>query len=315
MPLGQCVPRQAYARCLIAAMIIIPVAAWCYLPTIIALVGAWNREPDYSHGFLVAPLAILFLWARRDCYPIECDRFRMWGWSLIVLGLAMRWVGARYYLEALDGWSIAVWLGGVVGVFAGWRVFTWALPSLAFLLLAVPLPFSAERVLSMPLQHVAAEFSCGILQMIGEPALATNNTIVVGDHHFEVERACSGLRIFVGIAALAYAYVVLVRRPWWEKCLLLIAVVPIALISNAARIVATAFIYQHVSVEAGKKFTHDAAGWVMIVLAATLFGLLLRYLKWLVRDYTVVNVGDLIRHDATNRAPTAIHRSQGNQDV
>ena len=73
--------------------------------------------------------------------------------------------------------------------------------------------------------------------MIGEPALAVGNTIVVGDHQLEVERACSGLRIFVGIAALAYAYVVLVRRCWWEKCLLLIAVVPIALISNAARIV------------------------------------------------------------------------------
>ena len=46
------------------------------------------------------------------------------------MGLAMRWLGARYYLEALDGWSIAVWLGGVVGVLAGWRVFAWALPSL-----------------------------------------------------------------------------------------------------------------------------------------------------------------------------------------
>ena len=122
--------------------------------------------------------------------------------------------------------------------------------------------------------------------MIGEPALAMGNTIVVGNHQLEVERACSGLRIFVGIAALAYVYVMLVRRSWWEKCLLLIAVVPIALISNAARIVVTAYMYRHVSVEAGKKFTHDAAGLAMIVLAAALFGLLLWYLKWLVRDYT-----------------------------
>ena len=71
----------------------------------------------------------------------------------------------------------------------------------------------------------------------------------------------------MGIAALAYAYVVLVRRCWWEKCLLLVAVVPIALISNAARIVVTAYIYRHVSEEAGKKFSprcgglgHDRAG-------------------------------------------------------
>ncbi len=303
-PLKQGVAGPAYVRCFVASTILLPMAAWCYLPTIHSLIGTWNREPDYSHGFLVAPLGLFFLWARRDRYPVEQDSYRFWGWSLIAVGLAMRWVSARYYLEALDGWSIPVWLGGVVGVLAGWRVFLWTLPSLAFLLLAVPLPFSAERAMSLPLQHIAAEVSCWFLQMIGEPALAMGNTIIVGDHQLEVERACSGLRIFVGIAALAYAYVVLVRRTWWEKCLLLIAVVPIALISNAARIVATAYLYQHISVEAGKKFTHDAAGWAMIVLAAALFGLLLWYLKWLVREFAVVSVGDLIRRDAANRVPT-----------
>ncbi len=288
---------------------------WCYLPTIVGLVGAWIREPDYSHGFLVAPLALLFLWARRDYYPAQRDRFRAWGWLLIAMGLAMRWLGARYYLEALDGWSIAVWLSGVVGVLAGWRVFAWALPSLAFLLFAVPLPFRVEGALSRPLQHLATQFSCWILQMIGEPALAVGNTIVVGDHQLEVERACSGLRIFVGIAALAYAYVILVRRCWWEKCLLLIAVVPIALISNTARIVATAYIYRHVSEDAGKKFAHDAAGLAMIVLAAALFGLLLLYLKWLIRDYKVVGLGDLIRREAANLTPGSNeNRSHDNQD-
>jgi exosortase len=280
------------------------------------MAGAWSREPDYSHGFLVAPLALFFLWARRDYYPAPCRPFRAWGWLLIAIGLAMRWLGARYYLEAIEGWSLAVWLGGVVGVLAGWRVLVWALPSLAFLLFAVPLPFSAERAVSGPLQHVAVESSCWILQMIGEPALAMGNTLIVGDYPFEVERACSGLRIFVGIAALAYACVVLVRCSWWEKCVLVAAAAPIAVISNAVRIVVTVCLCRHVSAEAGQRFTHDAAGWAMIVLAAALFGLLLCYLKWLVREYTVVDVGDLIRHDAASRTPGPIEiQSQGNQDV
>ena len=304
-PSKQRLAGLSYAQWLVAAVAMVSLAVWCYLPTIVTLVGVWNREPDYSHGFLVVPLAIWFLWARRDRYPVQRDSFRIWGWLLIALGLAMRWLGARYYMEALDGWSIPVWLGGVVGVFAGWRVFTWTLPSLAFLFFAVPLPFSAERALSLPLQHIAAQCSCWFLQMLGEPALAMGNTIVIGEHQLEVEHACSGLRIFVGIAALAYAYVVLAGRCWWEKCLLMIAVVPIALISNVARIVVTAYLYRHVSVEAGKQFTHDAAGWGMIVLAAVLFGLVLGYLKWLVRDYRVVDVGDLIRHVAASQPPGA----------
>jgi exosortase len=304
--------RRARRQCAVAVPILGAVAVWCYLPTMAALVATWNREPDYSHGFFVAPLAVLFLWARRHDYPVQSAPWRGWGWLLIVAGLAMRWVGARYYLESLDGWSIAVWLGGVVGVLAGWRVFLWTLPSLAFLLLAVPLPFRAERAFSLPLQHVATALSCWVLQMIGEPALAMGNTIVLGDLQLEVEQACSGLRIFVGIAALAYVYVVLVHRSWWEKCILMIAVAPIAVISNAARIVATACMYLHLSVEAGKKFTHDLAGWAMIVLAAALFGLLLQYLNWMVRDYRVVALGELIRRDAGN--PAANLRQPANAD-
>ena len=107
--------------------------------------------------------------------------------------------------------------------------------------------------------------------MIGEPAFALGNTIIIGKTPLEVERACSGLRIFMGVAAMAYVYIILVRRSWWEKCLLVVAIVPIALISNATRIAATAYLYQHISVEAGKKFIHDAAGKAEIVLAAGLF--------------------------------------------
>ena len=47
-------------------------------------------------------------------------------------------------------------------------------------------------------------------------------TIHLGEHQLEVEQACSGLRIFMGIVALAFAYVIIVRRPWWEKALLLV---------------------------------------------------------------------------------------------
>ena len=76
--------------------------------------------------------------------------------------------------------------------------------------------------------------------------------------------------------------------------------------SNATRIAATAYLYQHISVEAGKKFHDEAAGFAEIVLAAGLFALLLIYLKWLVRDYKVLGVGDLIQADVANRAPAKI---------
>ena len=70
---------------------------------------------------------------------------------------------------------------------------------------------------------------------------------------------------------------------------------PIALLANAARIVSTGLLYQYVSGEAAKKFSHDAAGWVMILFAAGLFGLVLLYLSRLIKEVEIVGVGDVVR--------------------
>jgi len=36
---------------------------WLFGPTLRSLIHVWNTEPDYSHGFLVVPLAALMLLA------------------------------------------------------------------------------------------------------------------------------------------------------------------------------------------------------------------------------------------------------------
>ncbi len=259
------------------------------------LVQAWIDEPDYSHGFFVAPLAVFFLWARREHFPGLAGRLSWGGLSLVALSLAARAVSAHLYLEAVDGWSILIWLAGVVWFLGGWRVMWWSSPSIAFLVFLVPLPFRVERWLSLPLQRMATKISCWVLQSFGQPALAEGNVIFLGEYKLEVEEACSGLRVFVGIVALAFAYLILVRRTWWEKGLLLLSVLPIALVTNSARIVITGLLYQLVSEESAQKFAHDAAGLVMIPVAAGLFGLVLWYLGKLIRTTELVDVGAALR--------------------
>ena len=198
-------------------------------------------------------------------------------------------------MEAIDGWSILVWAAGVVCLLWGWRVLWWSLPSIAFLWFMVPLPFRVERWLSLPLQRVATKLSCWVLQSLGQPALAEGNVIHLGENQLEVAQACSGLRIFVGIVALAFAYVILVRRPWWEKLLLIVSVAPIAVIANSTRIVCMGLLLQHVSGEAAKTFAHDVAGWVMIPYAAALFAVVLWYMGKLMREVELVDVTATLR--------------------
>ena len=140
----RCVPDTGHGDgvVFVSAAILAAASVWAYWPTLAGLVGAWNREPDYSHGFFVAPVAIWFLWARRDRFP------GMGGGALDVglgLGLIAASVAvaiyAHFYLDAIDGWLILPWVGGVVLLLAGRKVFWWSLPSIAFLWFMVPLPF------------------------------------------------------------------------------------------------------------------------------------------------------------------------------
>lgn len=273
--------------------------AWAYWPTCVWLVSMWNREPDYSHGYLVIPLALGFLWARRNSFPGLASGVGWAGLVLIGASVGVRWVGARYYVSAIDGWSIMFWVAGVVWLFGGSRLLWWSLPSIAFLWFLTPLPFRVERWLSVPLQRVAVNLSCFVLRCFGQPAIAEGNTIVLGSQQLEVAQACSGLRIFVGIVALAFAYVIVVRRSWWERAILLAATVPVALIANSTRIVTTGLLYQVSSGETVRAFAHDASGWVMIVFAAGLLGLVLWYLGRLVPEVQVVDVRAAMRraHD------------------
>lgn len=278
-----------------AAIALLAAFLWAYWPTLTEMVAAWDRVPDYSHGYLVVPVALIFLWVRRDRFPGLSPGVAWGGLVLLAAAFAFRWAAGRFFLGSVDGWSIPLWVGGVVWLLCGWRVFWWSLPSVAFLWFMVPLPFRGERLLSLPLQSVATKISTWTLQLFNQPAISEGHTILLGEHQLEVEQACSGLRIFVGILALAFAYLVLVRRPWWQRGLLLASVLPVALAANATRIVVTGLLYQYASSEAAHRFSHDVAGWAMIPFAAALFGLVLCYVSSLVREVEVADVGALMR--------------------
>ncbi len=299
VPKPQSEPLLGTPRWLIAGILLAAVGIWSYWPTLCALVHTWDHVQDYSHGYLVAPLAILFLWTRRDRMPVAAAGLAWPGLVLVAISGAVRIAGAWYYFDSLDGWSIPLWIAGVVWFFLGSAFVWWSLPSVVFLFFMVRLPFRVELALSLPLQTIATKLSGWALQLLGQPALVEGHTIYLGEQTLEVEQACSGLRIFIGIAALAFAYVVIMRRAWWENAILLASVIPIALVANATRVVVTGLLYQYVSGEAARKFSHDVAGWAMILYAAALFALVLWWLGKLVREVEPLEMAAVVRRRST----------------
>lgn len=280
---------------LVAAALILVSGFWAYQKTLADLVHTWSNQPDYSHGFLVVPVAIYFLWLRRDTFP-GLSGGNLWlVLPFFATSVFLRWVDGRYFMHFLDGWSIVFWAASLAASLGGWSLLRWSFPAVGFLVFMIPLPFSLENTLSLPLQRLAAKLSTWSLQTMALPAFSQGNVILLGEERLDVAQACSGLRLFMSMMALAYVFIVVVKRAWWEKALLVAALVPIAIVSNSARVVATGLLYQLTNDAGVRKHAHDFAGLGMILFAAALFGIVLWYLKLLVREEEVMDAAALAR--------------------
>ncbi len=261
---------------LLASVASVAFLIWAYWPTLAWMEQQWRNEPDYSHGYLVVPLAALIAYSRLDLFPGIRPRISWAGISLLLLAIAMRVVGRLGYMDFMDGWSLLPWVAGVTWMLLGPKALRWALPAIAFLILLVPLPYRAESLLSWKLQGVATEASTAVLRILGQPAVSEGHTIWLGQSQLMVEEACSGLRIFVGIGALAFFWASMVRRAWLDRFVILAAALPLAIVANVFRVTTMALFSKSFEGAALERI-HDWMGFVMIAVAA--------FMLWAVKTY------------------------------
>lgn len=266
-----------------AAVVAVALAA-SYAPSVWWMVTTWESDPAYSHGFLVAPIAILILWQRRDGLArIKEFRPSPLGW-LGLLGL----LGARYWLYErnevwAEGATVPIAAACLVLALGGRKLLLWAAPGLLFLLFLLPLPPRINIVMAAPLQRLATMASSALLVLTGLPVLPEGNVIWVGTQPLEVARACNGLSMLLSFVTLITAVTILARSfPLWQRVVLMLSTVPIALTANVLRIVATAWAYHLFGQKFGDKIAHDTAGWLMMPLALVLVWIELKILDWLV---------------------------------
>lgn len=273
VPHSKLLALYALAACLLLGL-------WAYWSTLAFLVEHWDSNPDYSHGYLIIPIASVLLWLRRDAMPpVERWRISWAGLSLLALAAVMRITSARLYYPEVDGWSIVCWVAGVVWFLGGWELIRWAWPSVAFLLFMIPLPATIELMLSNPLRRIATGMSSFVLQCLGQPAITEGTTILLNDVTLDVERACSGLRMFFGILAVGFGCILVLRPRLWIAVALLASVFPVALVANTIRLAVTGLLFVYTTGETAQRFSHDIAGWLMIPLALALFCLVFLVIK------------------------------------
>src|SRR5262249_53711533 len=115
---------------------------------------------------------------------------------------------------------------------------------------------------------------------IGFPALAEGNVVVLSESRIGVVEACNGLGMLVLFFAVSTALALVIRRPLWEKLVIVASAVPGALIANVTRSPVTAVLSETVGAEFAKTVFHEWAGWLMMPFALLLLWLELRLISW-----------------------------------
>lgn len=252
---------------------------WSYWPTLVELGEEWSKNPLYSHGYLVPVFAAFLLWYRRDKIPAELHPSWL---AVIVLAVAaaMRMGSAYYYYIWPERGSILVMAFAITLAIGGWQAFRWAWPSIVFLGFMLPFPGFVETHVVLRLQRIATIASTNVLQTLGFFANADGNVIVMSETELGIVEACSGLRMLSTFVALTVGACFVLNRPYWQKILIALSSIPIALICNVARITTTGILNETVGRETGEMF-HEHAGWVMMPLALGLLLAELKYLDWI----------------------------------
>lgn len=258
-------------------LLLVGVLGLLYWPTLKLLVWQWYYDPDYGHGFLVPLLSAYLIWARRDKLRAIPRKPSVWG-MVIVLGslgvLALGSLGAEITLARL---SILFTICGLIVYFTGGAMLRAMAFPMGFLLFAIPIPMVVYNEIVFPLQFIASRFATKILETLNLfPIMREGNVLVLPGMHLEVVEACSGIRSLMSLLALAAGYGYLVERSNLVRWILVLAMVPLAIISNGTRVMITALMANYIGPKAAEGFMHEFSGWVIFVVATILFLLLHR---------------------------------------
>ena len=136
-----------------------------------------------------------------------------------------------------------------------------------FLLLMLPWPARLQSRIALPLQGYATDSAVFCLETLGYDVISEGTVIHIGDTSVAVAEACNGLRMITAFFVIAGLVALIARRSTWEKVLVFLSSLPIALICNTIRLAVTAIAFTMITGETYEQMFHDFGGYAMMPLA------------------------------------------------
>lgn len=246
------------------------------------LVARWISDGNWSHGWLIPVFSFYFLVTRRDALLRAGVRANYFGAALLVLSLAAYFYFSwRLPMAYPRGLTIVGAIFGLTLLMAGWPVMRIAWFPILFLLFAIPLPSRIYVALTLPLREFASTAAAALMPLV-VPGLQTEAQAVVIDYvrpgmppgTLNVEEACSGMRLMMAFVALGVAMAYVDEKPLWQRIIMVVCCVPVAVFCNTIRVTTTGLLHVLGHEELARGTPHQLLGVATLGLALGLFSLL-----------------------------------------
>lgn len=259
-----------------------------YGPLFPELIADWARSEDFSHGFLVVPLAAYLVWTRRERI-LKAEARPLFPGAFVLLFAVAQFLlgelGSEYTLQRAS--LVPFLLGAVLLLWGSARARLLVFPIL-FLGFMIPPPMSFWNSIALPLQLLASRIAEGFLSLAGIDAVRSGNVLHLADCSLEVAQACSGLRTLsslLAISALLAEGSILggdtPPRRFFARLAVFAGAVPVAIGMNSIRVATTALAASKFGSAAVSGLAHDAAGVALFALSLSLLFGWRRLLGWI----------------------------------
>jgi len=238
-----------------------------YAGTIAGLIRTWWINPEYAHGFLIAPLCVYLVWRRRRQIAALEKRPSAAGGVVVALSLCLFVAGQLGAEQFLARVSLIGVLAGSVVFLMGWAQARLLALVFGLALLAIPLPAIVFNQIALPLQLLASAVAEETLVALSIPVLREGNVIFLSTATLEVAEACSGIRSLFSLLATGLVYGYFTDDHVGRRTLLALGTLPIAITANAARVAGTGVLAHFSGPEAADGFFHGFAGWLVFMSA------------------------------------------------
>lgn len=237
-----------------------------------ALVLNWWDDPDYGHGFFVVLFSGYVLWHQRARWMKSEIKPNNWGLLVMLVAILLLFVGSLGAELFSTRLSLPVLVAGMVLFLAGREVLRAISFPLGFLIFTIPIPVIIYNQVTFPLQLLASRLATSWLELLQVPVLRDGNILNLSNYSLEVVEACSGIRSLLTLLSLAVAYSYFAEPRRLARYALVILIVPIAIVTNAIRIVGAGVLARNFGPATAEGFLHEFSGWVIFLSA---LGLLL----------------------------------------